>query len=78
MQILLNSLKALSLLFSLMPLLAGEEPSPPPPPEAAVFLNSRGDLDDAATFVLPNASVDWTAFFLGEGDFLADESKMQS
>ena len=75
MQILLNSLNELSWLLLSLPLLADEELSPPSV-EAAAFLNSSGDLADAGTVDLPNASVDWTAFFLGDGDFLAVKSKI--
>ena len=76
MQILLNSRNALSRMFS-SPLLTGEELSPPLP-ETVAFLNSKGDFDDAATFDFPNPRVDWTVFFLGEGDFLAVDSEIQS
>ena len=75
MQILLNSRNELSLLFSLLLILTGDELSPlSPGPE--VFLNSKEDFDDAEALVLPKVRVDWAVFFLGEGEFLADKSKI--
>ena len=72
MQILLNCLNELSMLFLSLPVLTGEELWSPLPLEAAVVL---GDLDDAEALVLPNARVDCTVFFLGEGVVLDDKSK---
>ena len=77
MQIFLNSRNELSWLVSSPLLFMGEE-LPPPSLEAVTFLNSRGGLDVDEAFDLPNARVDWTAFFLGEGDFLALNSEKQS
>ena len=58
MQILLNSLKVLSLLFSSPPLLTGDELWPPLPELAGFFTSAEATFDGGEGFGFPNGRVD--------------------